>query len=51
MQHDMILYPPERDTDINALIDVLATILARIAREKAVEALQSSAQPLIEQAA
>ena len=40
MQHDM-----------DALLDALATILARIAREKAGEALQSSGQQTIEQAA
>jgi hypothetical protein len=51
MQHDMILHPPERNTDLDALLNALATILARIAREKAGEALQSPEQPLIKQMA
>jgi hypothetical protein len=47
----MTIHLPERDTDMDALLDALAAILARIAREKVGEALQSSGQPIIEQAA
>lgn len=50
MQQNMTIHLPERDTDTDALLDALATILARIAREKAGEALQSSEQSVIEQA-
>ncbi len=50
MQHDIRIHPPQDDADINDLLDALAAILARLAREMDREAVQSSSQPLIEHA-